>query len=121
MSEIETTDPKESLEQALNDLINKAPDALRPLAVKYGPVLLDWSYDELWAWIELASLGKWQEAQAALLRSLSGEDIVDEFHAINLATAEVNIKNKQEKELMKEAALAVLRTVLGLALLLVGL
>ncbi len=117
----ETTDPREVLEQALRGLIEKAPDSLRPLAVRYGPVLLNWSYDELWAWIELASLGKWQEAQTALLRQLSDGDLVAELEAINLGMAEANINNKQEKELLQQATIAILRGVLSLVLLMVGL
>jgi len=109
------------LQDRLNALVDKVPEPFRPLAVKYGPVLLKWTAEELWAWIELLAAGKWQEAYGKVLKDMGNPDLLHEWTALLTEWADANIENKDRRNIIKEASTAILLGLLRVALIAVGL
>lgn len=110
-----------AIRQRLDDLIARAPAELRPLARQYGPTLAAWTAEELWDWIDLLMRGRWQEAHETLLAGMSEGDLLEEFRNLTAELAAANIDQARKRHLLTEAATAVLRGVLVLAVSLVGL
>lgn len=110
-----------TIKDRLDQLIDKAPAHLKPLAIQYGPALVQWTTEELWQWIDLLARGKWEEAQASLLASLDEPDLLAEFESINEDMADANVINAQQRSMMRDAAIAILKGVMVIALAMVGL
>jgi len=109
------------LETRMTWLLERVPDDLRPLAVKYGPVVVRWTAEELWAWIELLAAGKWQEAYGKVLAGMGSPDLLHEWTALLADWAQANVETKARRDVVKEAATAVLLGLLRVALIAVGL
>ena len=105
----------------LAELIEKLPAPLRPAAAKYGSLLLQMSYDEVWNWIALLIAGKTEEAWNALYANMAAGDMEAAGLGLIQQWQEANVANAAKLELQREAAMAVLRVMLSLALAMVGL
>ena len=105
----------------LEELLGKVPEGLRPIAVQYGPALLAMTADEVWAWIELLIQGKTAEAYADVIDRLSPSEKLDMMAADLAKWEELNVANAAKVGLQKEAAMAVLKALLTIALAMVGL
>ena len=104
----------------LDELLGKLPEELRPVVAKYGPALIKMSTEELWSWVDLLIAGKTAEAWTVVMQRMDNADIM----AVGVSLGEkwdgANVKNAAAVALQKEAALAVLRVLLTVALALVG-
>ena len=105
----------------LDELIGKVPESLRPVAAQYGPGLVKMTADEVWAWVQLLIEGKTAEAYQAVVDKLPAADKlamtvtnIDKWNEVNAANA-ANIA------LQKDAAGALLKALLTVALAMVGL
>jgi len=115
MSESNERPPTEILEQ----LMNKVPDELRPLVAKYGPVVLQWSSEEAWAWVELLATDE-LEAYRALVGRLEGEQIVAEFDRRVEGMSSLNVTASSRAAVLREAASAITMGVLRIVLIRFG-
>ena len=105
----------------LEKLLGKVPEGLRPVVVQYGPALLAMSAEEVWAWVQMLVEGKTAEAYANVINTLSPSDKL-EMMAADLAKWDtLNVANAAKVGLQREAAMAVLKALLTIALAMVGL
>ena len=107
--------------EALDALIAKLPDELRPLAIKYGPVVMAWSAAQAWAWVELLAAGDWQTAYRTLVEGLPDVRLAEEWAAVNADLAGANIRAAASAAFFREACMGILGGVLRMVLLTVGL
>lgn len=105
----------------VEELLEKVPENLRPVVAKYGPVLVKMTADELWAWIELIINGKTQEAIDRVMGAADNEELLDVGADLSNRWAAADKANASKLALQKQAALAILQVLLGVALAMVGL
>jgi hypothetical protein len=104
---------------SLDELLLKLPEALRPLAAQYAPVLLKMTSDELWAWITLVLQGKTDEALKNIVSRMPNADLFVEWNKTNEDWLKANANDRAKRALMQTAAMAVLKVLLDIALALV--
>lgn len=105
----------------IDELLKQVPDEWQPVVIEYGPIMLKWSHEELWAWIELIIRGDTQMAYRKLLMETDNNGILAAWDDVNAEWEAANRKNERKMELQRDAAMAVMKVVLGIALALVGL
>ncbi len=105
----------------LQELLDKLPDGLKPVAAQYGPALITMTTAEIWAWVELMIVGDTAKAFKNVIDKLPTSDKLA-MMATNLAKwNDLNAANAAKIALQKEAATAVLRALLAIVLAMVGL
>lgn len=109
-----TGDVIELIQTKLDEIIANGPDELKPLAVKYGPLILTWSLAEAKAWVELMLLGKFAEAQRILVERLPAEGRLSEYESIVQEIMTANIASKEQRDDLKELGMDLLKGVLSL-------
>jgi len=105
----------------LKELIEKLPAGLKPIAVQYGPALIKMTAEEVWAWVELLISGKTAEAYKAVIDNLPPSEKLALMAKDIAKWDELNTKNAAKVGLQREAAIAVLKALLTIALAMVGL
>ena len=105
----------------LKELLDKIPPELRPVAVQYGPALLEMTAAEIWAWIEMLIAGQTAEAYQAVIDRLPMTDKLAMMSENIKGWNDLNTANAAKLAMQREAALAVLRAMLMIALAMVGL
>ncbi len=105
----------------IEKLIEQLPDGLKPIAVQYGPALVKMTADEVWAWVELLISGKTAEAYKEVIDKLPPSEKLALMAKDIAKWDELNTKNAAKIGLQKEAAVAVLKALLTIALTMVGL
>ena len=105
----------------IQELIDKLPAGLKPVAVQYGPALIQMTADEVWAWIELLISGKTAEAYKTVFDKLPPSEKLALMAKDIAKWNELNTKNAAKVGLQREAAIAVLKALLTIALAMVGL
>ncbi len=105
----------------LNELIEKTPPELRPIVAKYAPALVRMTAEEFCAWLELLILGKTFEAWEALLAKQDNAGLLAAWRQAADRWDEANARNAERLALQRQAAMAVLKVLLGIALAGVGL
>lgn len=104
----------------LDELLQKVPEAWRPAARQYGPVLLAMTAEEVWAWIQLAGQDAYR-AYGELLERLPPDEVVAQWGDVKARWQEANAENARQIDIQKQVAMAVTKVALGLALAVVGL
>lgn len=110
----------EPQDDAMAALLEKVPDALKPVAIQYGPALLKMSIEELWAWIALLIRGKKQEAYLAVLEKMDSVELLHEWDGLNERWDAANAENRAMKELQTAALNALLQALLVIVVGLLG-
>ncbi len=105
------TDLETRFTERLDALMDKVPDELKPIAAKYGPVVLKWSKEDAWAWIELLSRDL-IAAYHQLVKSLDGSSIIDEWGQRAEELASLNIRHSARQAVAEEAAAMIAQGVL---------
>jgi len=105
----------------LDELLAKTPEPWRPIVTRYGPILLEWSTAEIWAWIEDIVKGRSAEAWQKVMGNLDNAALLTEGEALVTDWDTANAANKARMTMMRTAMMAVLQVLLGVALALVGL
>jgi hypothetical protein len=103
----------------LDEILAKLPEALRPVAAQYAPVLLKMSYDELWSWIQLILQGKTDEALKNIYSKMPNADLFSEWGKINQDWETANANDRAKRALMQTAAMSVLKVLLDIAIAMV--
>ena len=105
----------------LEELIAATPDDFKPIVQTYAPLLLEWTQQEVWSWINDLANHRTDEAWAKIMGDMpsgalleEGENIVDTWDALNKA-------NSDRMKTQRAAAMAIMQVLLGAALALVGL
>ena len=105
----------------LQGLLAKAPAALRPVVVKYGPALVAMTAEEFWHWVELMLLGNDEAAWRRLLDKMPNAQLLKAWKEQAHKWAVSADGNARRVALQKEATLAVLKVLLAASLSWVGL
>ncbi len=105
----------------IDELLDKAPEQLRPLVARYGPALAAMTAEEFCDWLELLVLGRHDEAWLRLLEKSDNPGLLDAWKTVAADWDEANAANARRVALQKEATLAVLKVLLTGSLALVGL
>jgi len=107
----------------LDELLSKTPEPYRPIVRRYGPLLLEWTMDEVWSFIEDLVKGRTKEAWERVMEALS--DDMTAFLAAGTALIEdwdaENTANRARMAMQRTAILAILQVLLAACLALVGL
>lgn len=106
---------------SLDKLLENTPEAFRPVVVQYGPALAKMTIDQFWSWVELLIQGKTQDAWDQVYGKMSGQESTDAGSALVSAWKTANSENAARINLVREAATAVLKVLLTVALTAVGL
>ena len=105
----------------LDQLLEKVPPELRPVAAKYGPALVAMTAEQFADWLDLLIKGKTYEAWQEVMAKLDDAGLQAEWKDVGTAWDTANAANADRLSLQREAALAVLKVLLGGALAMVGL
>ncbi len=105
----------------IDELLDKAPEQLRPLVARYGPALAAMTAEEFCDWLELLVLGRDDEAWLRLLEKSDNTGLLDAWKTVAADWDEANTANARRMALQKDATLAVLKVLLTGSLALVGL
>ncbi|HUU91633.1 MAG TPA: hypothetical protein VM238_10520 [Phycisphaerae bacterium] len=106
----------------LEDLLAKTPMEFRPVVAQYGPALAAMTAAEFAAWLELLIAGKTWPAWQAVMDKLSDQPaILAAWDSVKDKWAEANEANARARTLAQDAAMAVLKVLLTVALAAVGL
>jgi len=97
----------------IDELTSKVPDSLKPIATQYGPALLQWSSDKLWAWICLVQKGEYVSAYSQVVKSLNATQLNDEWAKLNADWSSANAENASSVALQKEATVAIVKAILS--------
>ncbi len=108
-----------TINEKVQQLIGKLPPEFKHIAEKYGPIVVQWGKDELWAWIELLSHNP-TAAYEQLVNSLPESSLPAEWASHIEAMADLNISSSAKVAVMKEAGSAIAGVVLRMALAVVG-
>ncbi len=108
-------------EITLAQLLENVPEEWRPIVLQYGPVLLAWTAEELWAWLELILNGNGIAAYTQLVKGLDNPQLLGEWKDLNARWATANKKNAEKKVLQREIAWAIIRVLAPIGMALVGL
>lgn len=115
------TSPVSVTGTTVEELLAKLPAAWRPIAAQYVPALLAMTTAEVASLIDMLANRQVEKAWAAMLAKLPNSDLIAEWNATNAAWEAENRAESQRRAVFQEAASAVLRTLLAIALALVGL
>jgi hypothetical protein len=105
----------------LDDLLEKVPPLLRPICAKYGPGLAAMTAEEFCGWLEMLIGGRTDEAWGAVIEKLDDAQLLDAWQRLGEQWGEANTRNAERLAFQREAAMAVLKVLLGASLALVGL
>jgi len=105
----------------IDDLLDKLPEAWRPVAAKYGQALVRMTAEEFVAWVELLVCGRTKEAWTAVMGRMEDPDMLAAGQSLADEWDEANRANAEKLQLQRDACMAVLRVLLAAALAGVGL
>jgi hypothetical protein len=105
----------------LDQLLEKVPPELRPVAAKYGPALVAMTAEQFAAWLDLLIHGKTYAAWQEVMAKLDDAGLLADWQDVGAAWDKANIANADRLDLQRQAALAVLKVLLAAALAMVGL
>lgn len=106
----------------IQELLGALPADLKPIALKYAPVVQTWTIEEIWAWIDMLTTDQ-AAAYQKLLKGLpdANEALLAQWDAQIKDMAQINIKHSARKKVAAEAMGAVLNAILQMLLPLVSL
>lgn len=91
----------------LDDLIAKLPDEFKPMAEKYGSIVLEAAQEDVTEWIGYITQGNWQEAYRFVAMNMTTSDLLDEQQRINEQLKALNKKNAMyiamQRQMVQEA------------------
>jgi len=96
----------------VDELLEHIPDELKPIAIKYIPILIKLTIHEIRAWVELLIKGDWQTAYAFVVSRMTTEDLLSEQKRINREFAELNDRNAEFIDIQKAIAKQLLEVAL---------
>jgi len=105
----------------LEELIERLPDGLKPVAVQYGPALVQMTADEIWAWVDLLISGKTAQAYKEIIDKLPPSEKLAMMAKDLAKWDQINTRNAAKIGLQREATTAVLKALLTMAIAMVGL
>ena len=105
----------------LDELLQRVPPRLRPLAARYAPALVEMTAEQLADWVSLLLAGRSDEAWRAVLSHLDEADLAAAWDETAERWDRANHENARRLALQKDAAAAVLKVLLAAALGAVGL
>lgn len=105
----------------LDELKSQVPSEWQPVVEQFGPAFLKMTANELWAWIMLAAKGDAEAAYRAVLAKLPNADLVAQWGDLSAAWKTANDANAERIQWQRDAAQAVLKVLVGIALAAVGL
>jgi hypothetical protein len=105
----------------LDQLLEKVPPELRPVAAKYGPALVAMTAEQFAAWLDLLIRGKTYAAWQEVMARLDDAGLLAEWQDVGTAWDTANAANAERLAFQRQAALAVLKVLLAGALAMVGL
>ena len=105
----------------LDELLEKVPAELRPVAAKYGAALVRMTAEEFCAWLELLIMGRDRQAWDALLQKLGDSELLAAWQQVGAKWDEANTRNAERLRIQREAAMVVLKVLLVASLAAVGL
>jgi len=62
----------------IDELIEKLPEEYREIARRYIPLLVEMSFEELQAWVELITKGNWQDSYTKLVAKMPTDEVIAE-------------------------------------------
>ncbi|MHC4717525.1 MAG: hypothetical protein ACYS5V_11180 [Planctomycetota bacterium] len=104
----------------LDELVQTVPEQWQPIVSRYGPILLEMSTEDLWAWIQLLAEGHDRRAYRAVLARMDDE-LLNEWDRVAERWQGANEENARRRRIQTEALQAVLHVLLAAALSMVGL
>ena len=108
-------------EITIDQLLESVPDEWRPIVLEYGPVMLKWTTEEIWAWLKLVLNGDEIAAYTQLVKGLNNPQLLNEWKSLNVRWSTANKKNAEKKSLQKDIAWAIVRVLAPIGMTLVGL
>ena len=99
----------------LDELKAKLPAEWRPIVEQYGPAFLKMTAEEIWAWIDLAAMGRADAAHAALLGRMDNGELLDEWAVVNTQWRDANSRNAAMVAWQRDALYAILKVLVGIA------
>lgn len=78
---------------ALEELIEKLPEKLRPIARRYLPAFVEASLEQLEEWVKLIARGQWQEAYRFAIARMTTAELVQEQQRLNEVLIQLNLAN----------------------------
>jgi thioredoxin-like negative regulator of GroEL len=111
----------DDLDEAVEKLLERVPEQLRPWARQYAPAFAQMGVDAVMAWIELLIKGDVTTAYAQVVAAMPNADHASEWQKVLDEWDTANKGNAQAMALQREAASALLRVLLAIALAAVGL
>jgi hypothetical protein len=105
----------------MDELKSQVPAEWQPIVEQFGPAFLKMTAQELWAWILLAAKGDGEAAYRAVLEKLPNADLVAQWGDVSDAWHTANVANAERIQWQKDAAQAILKVLVGIALAAVGL
>ena len=109
------------LDVTLDQLLEKVPPELRPVAVRYGPALVAMTAEQFAAWLDLLISGKTYAAWQEVMARLDDQALLAAWADLGGQWDQANAANADRLALQRQAALAVLKILLAAALAMVGL
>jgi len=105
----------------LQELKDKLPDALKPLADQYGPTIITMTTAELQSWLNYVFVGRYTEAYALYLKAAGNEVYLSEWDQEYAKWQTDNQANADQIAMSNKIALALCQVMLGIILACVGL
>jgi hypothetical protein len=93
--------------KVLADLVAQLPEEFRPMAQKYGSMILEAAQEDVTEWIGYITEGNWQEAYRFVAMNMTTSDLLDEQTRINERIKSLNKKNAMyiamQKQMVQDA------------------
>jgi hypothetical protein len=105
----------------LDELIDRTPAQFRPIVARYGPALIQMTAEEFLAWVELLIAGETREAWDTIVRRLDNPGLQASWESLQDKWHEANRRNAARLKLQRDAIVAILKVLLGVALAAAGL
>lgn len=112
---------KLSIPELVENWMSKVPDELKPVVAKYGPILVTWTIQEVWDWIELLQqdhVAAYRQILASMKKD--GAAILAQFDAKIEELSGLNVKTSARVAVGREAMGAILGGVLRILLIRFG-
>jgi len=105
----------------LEDLLGLVPEFLRPLIMKYGPLLLDMLYEEYLEWRALVDSDEHDAAYKQLVSGMDEDALLAEWERGNEEGRQLASENAKAIQMQKDIVVEIVKVLAGAAGLLVGL
>ena len=105
----------------IDELRSKVPPSMAPWVDEYGPAIVAMTAAEMAAWLDRLVKGDVFAAYKAILAKMPNAELLAEWNTVNADWQAANDRNAERLKLRDAAVSALLRVLLGLALVSVGL